>query len=161
MAIFGSGRFSCWNLFQVFNYRVNFEYFNCLFSSYSVFSCGSSEILFYESIISMGRLQGRRKCVEDGTCCNRTFVCGLFVIFLSAWTMLKLHTFHSLSNFSTFLILKQNLNGVTYVTVYCILVGFLCDMLHKIWIRELLKHVCGKFSGDNYVESSLWELCLS
>lgn len=75
--------------------------------------------------------------------------------------MLKLHTFHSLSQPSTFLILKQNLNEVTFVTVYCILVGFLCDMLHKIWVRELSKHVCAKFSGDNYVESSSWELCLS
>ena len=107
----------------------------------------------------MGCFHGRKKCAEDGTCCKRTFVCGFFVIFLLAWTMLKLHTFHSLSQPSTFLILKQNLNGVTFVTVYCIFVGFLCDMLYRIWVRELLKHVCDKFSGDNYVESSSWELC--
>jgi len=29
----------------VLNYRVNFEYFNCLFSSYGVFSCGNLEIM--------------------------------------------------------------------------------------------------------------------
>ena len=59
--------------------------------------------------------------------------------------MVKLHTFVSLSRLSTFLILQQNLKGVTFVTVFCILEGFLCDVLYKIWVRELLKHVCGKF----------------
>jgi len=41
-----------------------------------------------------------------------------------------------------------------FLNVYCILMGFLCDILHKIWVRELPKHVCVTFPGDNYVESS-------